>query len=103
MITVQQYTLGEAAHDGVEAAIYRGYRNEDRQPVSIKLLKGEYPSPRQIAKLRHEYAITRDLDSAGILRPYSLEKYGSGLMLVLEHTRAEPLTSIIRSRRMDLR
>lgn len=96
------YTLGEAAQEGADASLYRAFRNTDQQPVSIKLLKRERPSPRQLARLRHEYAIMRDLEGTGVLRPYGLERWGSGLALVLEETRAASLASVMKAQKLEL-
>jgi signal transduction histidine kinase/tRNA A-37 threonylcarbamoyl transferase component Bud32 len=102
MFTPPFYTLGETAQEGTDASLYHAFRNADRQPVSIKLLKGESPSPRQLARLRHEYAIMRDLEGTGVLRPYGLERWGSGLALVLEETRAASLESVMKAQKIEL-
>ncbi|HAA31495.1 MAG TPA: hypothetical protein DCE56_32060, partial [Cyanobacteria bacterium UBA8553] len=33
---------------------------------------------------KHEYEITKNLDLAGIIKPYSLENYQNGIALILE-------------------
>jgi hypothetical protein len=56
------HTLTELIHEGSDTLLCRGYRTADRVPVTIKMLKAEHPHPRLVARLRHEYLISRDLD-----------------------------------------
>jgi PAS domain S-box-containing protein len=103
MPDLSEYTLTELLHAGSYAVLHRGYRNADRAPVVVKLLHSEYPNPREIARLRHEYLICRDLDAPGIVRAYALVKVGHGLAVILEDFGGRPLLDIIRSQRLDLK
>jgi predicted ATPase/signal transduction histidine kinase len=103
MLSLPHYTITGEIHSGVDTVIYRGYRDRDRAPVAIKLFKSEYPSSRQIAKLRHEYAITRDLDLAGVVRAYDLARVGNNLALVTENLEERPLNDILRTHALNLK
>jgi predicted ATPase/signal transduction histidine kinase/tRNA A-37 threonylcarbamoyl transferase component Bud32 len=102
VISLPDYTLTDEIHSGVDTVVYRGYRNADRASVAIKLFKSEYPSARQIAKLRHEFAITKDLDLVGVVKAYGLERVGSSLALVTENLEARPLHDVLRTETLDL-
>ncbi|WCQ88527.1 MULTISPECIES: serine/threonine-protein kinase [Sorangium] len=97
------YTTTEEIRSGVETVIYRGYRNVDRASVAIKLFRSATPTSRQIAKLRHEYAITRDLDLSGVVKAYGLERVGASLALVTESIEEQPLSDILQAQRLSLR
>jgi predicted ATPase/GAF domain-containing protein/predicted Ser/Thr protein kinase len=102
MSSLQHYTLTRQIHDGAAATIYQGHRHDDGASVAIKILRGATPSARDVAKLRHEYAITRGLHIAGVVKTYGLVKYGSGLGLVMEDIDGPSLHSLLQARRLDL-
>ncbi|WP_441285788.1 trifunctional serine/threonine-protein kinase/ATP-binding protein/sensor histidine kinase [Sorangium sp. KYC3313] len=103
MISLPHYTITDEIHSGVETIVYRGYRNVDRAPVAIKLFKSEYPSSRQIAKLRHEVAITRSLDLSGVVKVYGLERIGTNLALVMENLEERSLGDVLRTQELSLK
>ncbi|KYF54092.1 hypothetical protein BE08_44670 [Sorangium cellulosum] len=102
MMSLPHYTITGEIQSGVETVIYRGYRNVDRASVAIKLFKSESPTSRQIAKLRHDYEITRDLDLSSVVRAYGLERVGASLALVMESVEEQPLSDILRAQPLDL-
>lgn len=63
--------------------VYRGIREQDQKSVIIKLMRNEYPTFNEIAQFRNQYTITKNLNLAGIVKPYSLD-YRNGYALVLE-------------------
>jgi predicted ATPase/GAF domain-containing protein/anti-anti-sigma regulatory factor/tRNA A-37 threonylcarbamoyl transferase component Bud32 len=102
MTELAGYTLTERLHVGPHAVLHRGYRNADREPVVVKLPGSDRPSPRETARVRHEYLICRDLDASGAVRAYALEGVGQGLALVLEDFGGQPLSDLLRAGRLDL-
>ncbi|WP_437730421.1 trifunctional serine/threonine-protein kinase/ATP-binding protein/sensor histidine kinase [Sorangium sp. So ce1335] len=103
MISLPHYTITGEIQSGVETVIYRGYRNADRASVAIKLFRSEYPTSRQIAKLRHDYEITRDLDLSSVVKAYGLERVGTSLALVTESVEEQPLSDILRTQSLGLK
>ncbi|HTN82885.1 MAG TPA: hypothetical protein VL242_04350, partial [Sorangium sp.] len=81
---MSQFTITEEIQSDSDTALYRGYRNSDHAPVSVKVLKRSHESPREVAKLRYEYMMIRDLGIPGVVTAYSLERHESGLALVME-------------------
>ena len=65
MLSLSQYTLAAPLYESTGTILYRGYRNADRAPVVVKVLRAERPTPSELAKLRHEFAITRSLERFG--------------------------------------
>ena len=98
-----RFTLQHKLHEGQHALIFRGVRTQDHTPVVVKLLKGDYPSPRALAQLRREFETLRELDLPGVIKAYSLEVHGDGLALVMEDAGGVPLSDVIRDRPLPLR
>ncbi|MBD2578043.1 ATP-binding sensor histidine kinase [Oscillatoria sp. FACHB-1406] len=64
--------------------VCRGLRLSDNQPVTIKVPQQDYPTFNELLQFRNQYAIARNLDIPGIVRPYSLEPYRNSYALVME-------------------
>ena len=58
------YRISEQIYESAGTLVYRAKRETDNQPVILKILKGEYPSPQSIARFKREYEVTRNLNSA---------------------------------------
>jgi predicted ATPase/signal transduction histidine kinase len=91
MLNLPGYQITEQVYDDRRTQVYRGIRQSDNQPVAVKLLKSDYPSFRELVQFRHQYTITQNLDLPGIVKPYSLENYGNGFVLVMEDFGGIPL------------
>ena len=76
------YKIGENIYEGMRTLVYRGTRLSDSLKIVIKFLRHSYPSFSELVQFRNQYAITKNLNSAGIVRPLSLERYGNGYALV---------------------
>ncbi|MCY1058969.1 ATP-binding sensor histidine kinase [Nannocystis sp. SCPEA4] len=97
-----RFSLKQRLHEGQNSIIFRGVREDEQTPVVIKVLKGEYPSPRALRQLRREFVTLRELDVPGVVRVYSLENYGNGLALVMEDDGGVPLSDVIRGEALQL-
>jgi hypothetical protein len=78
MWTLAQYTLTEPLLVGPLYVFYRAYRNADHAPVVVKLFTSEQPSQREIARLRHEYLIARDIWRASATGSRSSSRTSAG-------------------------
>ncbi|NJO31382.1 MAG: AAA family ATPase [Richelia sp. SL_2_1] len=78
------YSIIEKIYSSSQTIVYRGIRGKDQKPVIIKLMGIEYPTSQQIIQFRHQYFITENLDVPGIIKSYSLEKYGTSYAFVME-------------------
>ncbi|WP_437821294.1 AAA family ATPase [Sorangium sp. So ce1078] len=99
---MSRFTITEEIQSGSDTALYRGYRNSDHAPISVKLLKRSHESPREVAKLRYEYMMMRDLGLPGVVTAYGLERHESGLALVMEDLGEQPLHDVLQAQRADL-
>ncbi|MRG92121.1 AAA family ATPase [Polyangium spumosum] len=103
MNDLPQYELGPILHEGPEILVRRARRLSDGASVTLKMPRSEAPDVRQIARIRHEWLITRDLDVPGVARVLGLEKAGASVALVLEHFEGRPLADWLEEGRPDLR
>ncbi|MEH2382866.1 MAG: AAA family ATPase [Nostoc sp.] len=102
MITLSNYQIIELIYEGAKTAVYRARRNKDSKLVVIKLLKIEYPELKDIAALKHEYELIKNLDIPGVIQAYSLEKYNNGFAIVLENFNSSSLYQIIQTEKIEL-
>ncbi len=80
---IQGYQIEQQIYDGSRTIVYRGIRIADSQPVMLKVLRSNLPTAQDLLRLRNHYAIAKNLNSQGIVKPISLENYGNGYVLVM--------------------
>ncbi len=103
MLVLPNYQITEQIYESINSIVYRGYRNEDNQPVILKMLKEDYPTPEELTRYRQEYEITHDLESTGIIKVYSLEKYQNTLVIILEDFGGESLKQLMADRPLTIK
>src|SRR4028119_516207 len=103
MIIFPGYNITEIIYEGLRTVVYRGIRENDRQPVIVKTIKDEYPTIEQITRLRQEYIIIQNLDIQGIVKPYSLETYQNSFALVLEDFGGRSINQLLTHKRNQLK
>ena len=81
---IPKYQLIEKLYAGSRTVVYRGIREADQLGIVVKLLQREYPTFSELLQFRNQYTIAKNLDSPGIIRPYSLETYRNSYALVME-------------------
>ncbi len=85
MINIPNYQISTQIYESANSFVHRAVRNEDNQPVILKVLKEDYPTPEELTRYRQEYDITRHLaDVDGVVKAYNLEKYQNTLVMCLE-------------------
>ncbi|GGA26182.1 serine/threonine protein kinase [Okeania sp. KiyG1] len=83
-IKVANYQTLELIHKSERTLVYRGRNIKSGQPVIVKLMGQEYPSFSELVQFRNQYAIAKNLDIPGIVKPYSLLRYNNGYALIME-------------------
>ncbi|MDM8557213.1 AAA family ATPase [Candidatus Parabeggiatoa sp. HSG14] len=100
MLTLPHYQIGNQIYESVNSLVYRGHR--DNQPVILKMLKQDYPTPTELARYQQEYEITHDLDLTGVIKVYGIEKYQNTLVIVLEDFGGESLKQLMANRTLTI-
>jgi len=91
MLTLPNYLIQAQIYESAHSVVYRGLRKEDNQPVILKMLKEDYPTPEELTRYRQEYDITKSLNLDGVIKTYGIEKYQNTLIIVLEDFGGESL------------
>ncbi len=89
------YRIAEQVYKGSETEVYRGVQLETRRMVMIKVLAADYPSPEQVARLTHEYEVTKDLNIDGVVKILGLERFRNSLALITEDFGGESLRALL--------
>lgn len=91
MNPIAGYSTRQRLFTSERSIIYRATRTADERPVILKVLNAEFPSTEQVARLRREYRLTRDLAMDGVIEVLGLERFGTSLGIVLEDFGGESL------------
>jgi predicted ATPase/signal transduction histidine kinase/CheY-like chemotaxis protein/tRNA A-37 threonylcarbamoyl transferase component Bud32 len=103
MLTLPNYQISAQIYESANSVVYRGVRNQDNQPVILKVLKEDYPTPEELTRYRQEYDITRLLANfEGVVKTYGLEKHQNTLVIILEDFGAESLKILQEQRTLTL-
>ncbi len=84
MTTFTEYKNLIQIHDGEHSRVYRGRRIKDDQPVILKVLKAEYPSPDQLRRYRQEYYLAQQLKLLQVIQAYELMEWHRTLVIIFE-------------------
>ena len=95
MQPIPGYETTEVVYESAKTITYRGVNVADQKPIILKMLKAEHPSLNDIAKLKHEYELTKNLDIDNVIKPFGLETYGHGVVLLLEDFGGHSLKQLI--------
>lgn len=96
------YTSVTPIYEGAETFVYRARRIEGGNPVILKQTKNEYPSAREIARLRREFMILRETALENTPRALALEEHKRGLCLVMADIEHPTLREILEQGRLDI-
>jgi predicted ATPase/serine phosphatase RsbU (regulator of sigma subunit)/tRNA A-37 threonylcarbamoyl transferase component Bud32 len=99
MLKIDGYEILTEIYDSTNSTVYRGIRQEDNQPVILKILKEDYPTPSELTRYKQEYEITRNLNLDGVIKAYELKPYQMTLCIILEDLGASCLKQLMNERR----
>ncbi|MEY3013085.1 MAG: hypothetical protein RIT45_1820 [Pseudomonadota bacterium] len=105
MFEVPGYRVDERIYEGRKSVVYRGVRHQEGRRVVLKLLRSDYPSPRELARHRHEFRINRMLweqGIRGIVEAIALEPVENSLVIVFEDAGSGTLKELVSYRRLEL-
>ncbi|WP_245894115.1 ATP-binding response regulator [Chamaesiphon polymorphus] len=84
IVRLSGYRITEEIYAGNRTLLYRGVRESDSYPVTIKLLKNKFPSFERLMQFRNQYDIGKDLDLPNVIKTLALEPYQNSYALILE-------------------
>ncbi|MEL4896549.1 ATP-binding sensor histidine kinase [Crocosphaera sp. Alani8] len=92
----------EKIYESSHSLIYRGLREEDRQPVILKILQENYPDPFTLSQFKQEYNILSILNSRRIIKTYGIDKYQKTLVIILEDFGGISLDSLLKDYQLTI-
>ncbi|MBE9126992.1 MULTISPECIES: ATP-binding sensor histidine kinase [unclassified Coleofasciculus] len=84
MITLSGYQILTQIYESANSVVHRAIRKQDNKAVILKVLKEDYPTPKELTRYKQEYQITRNLNLDGVVKAYGLEPYQRSLVIILE-------------------
>ncbi len=103
MLILNGFEIKAQIYESSNSLVYRAIRESDHEPVILKVLKQDYPTPQELVRYRTEYQITQSLHLAGVPKVYDLQKYQNTLVIVLEDFGGESLKIWMHQSRFSIR
>ncbi len=71
-------------YESSNSLVYRAIRDQDDQPIILKLLKQDYPTLSELTRYKQEYELICSLNIDGVIKAYDLQRYQNSLVMLLE-------------------
>ncbi|MBD2386442.1 AAA family ATPase [Cylindrospermum sp. FACHB-282] len=101
-ILQKDYQIIEKIYESASSLIYRAILKLNNQPIILKILKEDYPSPSELTRYKQEYEITSSLNADNIIKAYKLQRYKNSLVMLLEDFGGESLKLLISKEQFSL-
>ncbi len=95
MITLAGYTNIKKIYESQNTLVCRGLRALDNLPIVIKILKKDFPSPRETARFRQEYRLASQMKCDGVVKALNFEDVGQHLAIIYEDFGGIQLTELL--------
>lgn len=93
--TLQAYNIRQKLYEGPRSVIYKATRLNDSKLLILKSLKEDQATPRQLASLKHEYAILQKLESPNIIKCLGFELINNRWTIIEEDFGGTSLLDLI--------
>jgi diguanylate cyclase (GGDEF)-like protein len=97
------YILTEKIHETRNSVIYRGHRENETQPVIIKLLKTSHPTAAEVARFIQEYNLLKALDVPNVIKIHDLVKQEDQYAIIEEDFGGVSLKQTLKQKKHDLK
>jgi len=97
------YVLKEKIHETRKSIIYRGHKENETQPLIIKLLKTTNPTPAEIARFKQEYDLVKKLDVQNIIKIFDLVEDNNQYAIIEEDFGGISLKETLKTNKLDLK
>src|SRR6476620_368931 len=96
------YRTTETLYSGSRCVVYRAHRQDDGASVILKELRTAPAHDGELARFRHEYELTRNLNLQGVIGCYELITRAGRHTMVLEDFGGESLDRLAAAGPIDL-
>lgn len=103
MISFPNYKFVKEIYKRSVTIVFKGVRNTDEQTVILKTSVKDNSDQSFIARLKHEYEITKDIGIDGVIKTYNLERCGNRFVLVAESFGDSNLKNLIPQNGFELK
>ncbi|MFN6571262.1 AAA family ATPase [Dendronalium sp. ChiSLP03b] len=93
------YQISQKIYESANSLVYRAILKPDNQPVILKILKENYPTPSELTRYKQEYEVTRSLNTDRVINAYDLLRYKNSLVMFLEDFGGESLKLLMGNQR----
>ncbi|MEH2072480.1 MAG: AAA family ATPase [Nostoc sp.] len=93
------YQISQKIYESANSLVYRAILKPDNQPVILKILKENYPTPSELTRYKQEYEVTRSLNTDKVINAYDLQRYKNSLVMFLEDFGGESLKLLMGNQR----
>ena len=101
LIELAGYEITEIIHQGTQTVLYRAMGLDGKSRI-LKSLVLSQPTSESVARLRHEYQITRDLEINNLVKTLGFKIVGHRVVMVMEDFGGRSLQQIMRAGSIDL-
>src|SRR6476661_10298111 len=98
MISLPDIIIVSQIYESANSLVYQGILKSNQQPLILKLLKEDYPTPAELYRYQQEYEITRRLNLEETIKAYELRKYKNTQVMLLEDFGGESLKILLDAR-----
>ncbi|MDZ7969787.1 MAG: AAA family ATPase [Nostoc sp. DedSLP03] len=100
---MKNYQIIKKIYESANSLVYRAILKPDNQPVILKILKENYPTPSELTRYKQEYEVTRSLNTDGVIKAYNLQRYENSLVIFLEDFGGESLKLLMCNRQFTFK
>ncbi|MFM2313282.1 MAG: hypothetical protein RLZZ04_2558 [Cyanobacteriota bacterium] len=102
MITLTGYQILGKIYESFNSNVYQGVRIADQQPVILKVLRQDYPTPQELTRYKQEYKTICRLNFPEAIKAYGLESYQRTLVIILEDFGADSFKQWLQQKPLTL-
>ncbi|MEM7184666.1 MAG: serine/threonine-protein kinase PknK, partial [Spirochaetota bacterium] len=100
-IKILGYEIDTELHSGRRGRTYRAIKSDGNEKVILKTLV-EYPSARDVARIKKEYEVLKGIRSPGIVEILAMEIYNESPILVMKDTNGTSLAKLFKEKHFTL-
>ncbi|MBD2138272.1 AAA family ATPase [Anabaena sp. FACHB-1237] len=101
-ISIPGYQATEIIYVSSKTTVYRGYHQQTKTPVIIKILNDQYPRLRNLIAVKNQFAIMQKIQHPGIIKCYDLVEYSNSYALILEDCHSISLSEYVKTYPLDI-
>ena len=96
------YHIITKIYESPNSLVYKATLKENNNPIILKILKENYPTPSELTRYKQEYEITRSFNVDSIIKAYDLQRYENSLAILLEDFGGQSLKLLISQSQLNL-